>query len=134
MPKFIRIFDAIWEGKKVDFWDLGRGAGGRAGGCGTLEFGKYGQALRKSRARRAPCRRQGAADLKAQAPLPPAPKKRGLKIVILRSKRCPDGVLEGLFSDLGGSGAPWDGSWRPCGHSGGHLGVLGLILGGPWGP
>ena len=42
------------------------------------------RAPQKFRARRAPCRWQGAADLKAQAPLPPAPQHE-LEALILVS-------------------------------------------------
>ncbi len=51
-------------------------------------------------------------------------------------KMVPRGCL-GRFFFLGfwRSGAPWEGSWRPCWLSGGHLVFFGLIfggLGGPW--
>ena len=70
------------------------------------------------------CLRQGAADLKAQAPLPPAPKKKhGDRIC--GAKRCPNSTLR----------APFLVSWRVCGPLERHLGGIGdsrVILGGPW--
>ncbi len=67
-PKSDEKVDAFLGAVLENKWRGRRKGGGRWG----LELGNLWQALRKSRARRAPCQRQGAADLKA-APLPPAP-------------------------------------------------------------
>ena len=88
--------------------------GGRAGASGLRIWQKPG--LRKSRARRAPCLWQGAADLMAFGLLPPAPKN-------LAGKWGLGGSVGGVFGGLGGSlgrflslkGGTWRleaGKWR----------------------
>ena len=87
----------------MHFWGSADGAGGRAGGCGKGVFGKN-QAPRKSRARRAPCLWQGAADLKARAPLPPAPSvilEDWIPFLVgLEPKNCSQRVFGGVFEFL----------------------------------
>ena len=116
----------------------------RVSGSGWRQGGKPWEGLflpktgpRKSRARRAPCHRQGAADRKAQAPLPPAP--RGLDFGAWRLTRgvymsafdpwrvsgshsCDFGGLLTSFWALGVSFLSF------CGFFGGRFGLLGLLL------
>ena len=122
--------------RKCKWWGWRQG-----GGLWDIRICQIWQALRKSRARRAPCRRQGAADLKAQAPLPPAPKKSPGNcnfevkkvarwclgrsfFVSWRVWGSLGGILEALWALWGSFGGPWVDFGRPWGSIGDPLGGL----------